>query len=127
MSGSSAAPPTVELDFLGIGTTTTMGHHHHHRGGDIFSSSSSSSSSPKSQFQKFLERERSFRGIRGGAAAREVIPNLLSSEVLKCVIATRKSAVASSENVLEKPKTKPMTIFYGGRVSVYDVTPDKVG
>lgn len=125
MSRSSASPPTVELDFLGIGTTTTMGHHHHHRGGDTFSSSSSSS--PKSQFQKFLECERSFRGIRGGAAAREVIPNLLSSEVLKCVIATRKSAIASSENVLEKPKTKPMTIFYGGRVSVYDVTPDKVG
>lgn len=124
MSGSSAAPPTMELDFLGIGTTTTMGHHHHHRGGDIFSSSSSS---PKSQFQKFLERERSFRGIRGGAASREVIPNLLSSEVLKCVIATRKSAIASSENVLEKPKTNPMTIFYRGCVSVYDVTPDKVG
>lgn len=53
------------------------------------------------------------------------IPNLLSSEVLKSVIA--KSMAASPENAPEKPKAKPMTVFYGGSVAVFEVTPEKVG
>ncbi|XP_061991261.1 protein TIFY 9 [Rosa rugosa] len=114
------AAATVELDFLGVGTTTIMDQHRHNQqrggGGDTFSTAL-----PKSPFQKFLERGRSFRGIQ----AREVIPNLLSSEVLKSVIAARKSVAAAPENSPEKPKAKPMTIFYGGSVSVFDVTPDK--
>ncbi|XP_024194337.1 protein TIFY 9 isoform X2 [Rosa chinensis] len=114
------AAATVELDFLGVGTTTIMDQHHHNQqrggGGDTFSTAL-----PKSPFQKFLERGRSFRGIQ----AREVIPNLLSSEVLKSVIEARKSVAAAPENSPQKPKAKPMTIFYGGSVSVFDVTPDK--
>lgn len=55
------------------------------------------------------------------------IPNLLTSEVLKSVIAARKSMAASPENAPEKPKPKPMTVFYGGSVAVFEVTPEKVG
>ncbi|KAL6188280.1 hypothetical protein ACLB2K_039673 [Fragaria x ananassa] len=112
------AAATVELDFLGVGKTTAMDHHPHNYqrdGGNNFSTAL-----PKSPFQKFLERGRSFRGVQ----AREVnIPNLLSSEVLKSVIA--KSMAASPANAPEKPKTKPMTVFYGGSVAVFEVTPEK--
>ncbi|XP_050371894.1 protein TIFY 9 [Argentina anserina] len=113
------ASPTVELDFLGVGTTMVMDHHHPNQrstGGDTFTTAL-----PKSPFQKFLERGRSFRGIQ----AREMTPNLLSSEVLKSMIATRKSVAATPDKAPELPKGKPMTIFYGGSVSVFDVTPDK--
>nr|ATD10401.1 jasmonate ZIM-domain protein JAZ10 [Fragaria x ananassa] len=114
------AEATIELDFLGVGMTAAMDHHPQNNqrgGGDNFSTAL-----PKSPFQKFLERGRSFRGVQ----AREVnIPNLLTSEVLKSVIAARKSMAASPENAPEKPKPKPMTVFYGGSVAVFEVTPEK--
>ncbi|PON83635.1 Jasmonate-zim domain protein [Trema orientale] len=113
---------TVELDFLGM---------------------ERDQSSSKSQFQKFLHRQRSFRGIQSAISK-------ISTEVLKSVIAsgsvnqTPDNAVPStpssdhipfpalpvyvpnstgptSENLLE---TAPLTIFYNGSVSVFDVPRD---
>ncbi|PON53189.1 Jasmonate-zim domain protein [Parasponia andersonii] len=99
----------------------------------------------KSQFQKFLHRQRSFRGIQSAISK-------INTEVLKSVIASGSvnqkpdNAVPStpsldhipfpalpvyvpnctrptSENLLE---TAPLTIFYNGSVSVFDVPRDTV-
>ncbi|CAN6551016.1 unnamed protein product [Malus baccata var. baccata] len=130
---------TVELDFFGMDQ--------HHREAASYSS--------KSQFQKFLHRPRSFRGIHTAMSK-------INPEVFKSVIASgnaspsipnpRKSfsvpsspkveqvlfpclplyvttaisdssvASATSESLQE---TTPMTIFYNGTVSVFNVPLDK--
>ncbi|XP_062110726.1 protein TIFY 9 [Humulus lupulus] len=125
------ARATVELDFFGM---------------------ERDQSSSKSQFQKFVHRQRSFRGIQSAISK-------INPEVLKSVIANRKSDIngvqfekskksfsvpsspksdqilfpalpvfvpnatrPTSENL---PETAPITIFYNGSVSVFDVPRDK--
>uniref|UniRef100_A0A2N9I5A2 Protein TIFY n=1 Tax=Fagus sylvatica TaxID=28930 RepID=A0A2N9I5A2_FAGSY len=125
---------TVVLDFFGMEKESSF----------------SSSSSSKSQFQKFLDRQRSFRGMQSAISK-------INPEVLKSVISAgsvsqgsengSKSSVsvpsspnrgqilfpvlpvyspptlrASSENF---PDTAPLTIFYNGTVSIFDVPRDK--
>ncbi|XP_030496247.2 protein TIFY 9 [Cannabis sativa] len=125
------ARATVELDFFGI---------------------ERDQSSSISQFQKFLHRQRSFRGFQSAISK-------INPEVLKSVIGNRKLDIngvpfedskksfsvpsspksdktlfpvlpvfvpnasrATSENL---PETTPLTIFYNGSVSVFDVPRDK--
>ncbi|KAB2095228.1 hypothetical protein E1A91_A01G023300v1 [Gossypium mustelinum] len=119
---------TVELDFFGM----------------------EKANSCKSQFQKFLDRRRSFRGIQGAISK-------MNPELIKSVIASgstnrnpvdwRKSfSVPSSPKEdrstslpslpllnpalrsipsEESPETAPLTIFYNGTVSVINVPRDK--
>ncbi|KAL6294174.1 hypothetical protein ACE6H2_002316 [Prunus campanulata] len=141
---------TVELDFFGMDQ---------HR---------DPSSSSKSQFQKFLHRQRSFRGIQN--AMSKIKPQVLKSVISsgsvllnhhhhgsETPMASRKSfsvpsspkaeqipfpslpvyiptgtsvssfmpapAAAASEKLEET--TTPLTIFYNGTVSVFDVPRDK--
>ncbi|MBA0758855.1 hypothetical protein Gotri_021817 [Gossypium trilobum] len=119
---------TVELDFFGM----------------------EKANSCKSQFQKFLDRRRSFRGIQGAISK-------MNPELIKSVIASgstnrnpvdwRKSfSVPSSPKEdrstslpslpllnpalrstpsEDSPETAPLTIFYNGTVSVINVPRDK--
>ncbi|XP_048430747.1 protein TIFY 9 [Pyrus x bretschneideri] len=134
--------PTVELDFFGMDQ--------HHR------DAPSSSSSSKSQFQKFLHRPKSFRGIHTAMSK-------INPEAFKSVIASgdaspsvpnpgKSFSVPSSPKAEQVPfsslplyvptgtsvssftaaaseslqETKPLTIFYNGTVSVFDVHRDQV-
>lgn len=122
------AKATVELDFFGMEKE----------------SSSSSSSSSKSQFQKFLDRQRSIRGMQSAISK-------INTEVLKSVIGSGSvnnngsGSVPSSPNreqilfpvlpVCSAPTLRPssenlsdsapLTIFYNGTVSIFDVPRDK--
>ncbi|TQE05072.1 hypothetical protein C1H46_009364 [Malus baccata] len=131
---------TVELDFFGMDQ--------HHR--------DAPSSSSKSQFQKFLHRPKSFRDIHTAMSkinpeafksviasgnASPSVPNPgksfsvpsspkaeqvpFSSLPLYVPTGTSVSSftAAASESLQE---TKPLTIFYNGTVSVFDVPRDKV-
>ncbi|CAB4264102.1 unnamed protein product [Prunus armeniaca] len=112
---------TVELDFFGMDQ---------HR---------DPSSASKSQFQKFLHRQRSFRGIQN--AMSKIKPQVLKSVIapkaekipfpsLPVYIPTGTSvssfmpAPAAASEKLEETTT-PLTIFYNGTVSVFDVPRDK--
>ncbi|KAE8669614.1 Protein TIFY 9 [Hibiscus syriacus] len=120
---------TVELDFFGM----------------------EKADSCKSQFQKFLDRRRSFRSIQGTISKMnpELIKSMISSgSTNRNPVDWRKSfSVPSSpkENrsspipslpILNPalrpssseggPETAPLTIFYNGTVSVFNVPRDKV-
>lgn len=146
----SMSRATVELDFFGMDQ---------HR---------DPSSASKSQFQKFLHRQRSFRGIQN--AMSKIKPQVLKSVIAsgsvllnhhphgsETPMASRKSfsvpsspkaekipfpslpvyiptgtsvssfmpAPAAASEKLEETTT-PLTIFYNGTVSVFDVPRDKV-
>lgn len=95
----------------------------------------------KSQFQKFLDRRRSFRGLQGAISK-------MNPELIKSVIAsglTNQSPEGSKEAQTlfpalpllssaptprtaseDGPEKAPLTIFYNGAVSIFNVSPDKV-
>lgn len=115
---------TVELDFFGM----------------------EKESSSKSQFQKFLDRQRSYRGMQSPISKinTEVLKSVISSgsvnhscesgnPIPSKVSVSRPSSPAlpiftpptlrpSSENLSE---TAPLTIFYNGTVSVFEAPRDK--
>ncbi|KAE8670153.1 Protein TIFY 9 [Hibiscus syriacus] len=105
----------------------------------------------KSQFQKFLDRRRSFRGLQGAISK-------MNPEVIKSVIASgltnppsqdqiesnKSASVPSSPKETQSlfsalpllnsapraasengPETAPLTIFYNGTVSVFNLPRDK--
>lgn len=119
------AKATVELDFFGMQKE----------------SSSSSSSSSKSQFQKFLDRQRSIRGMQ--SAISKINPEVLKSvigsgsmnngsgsvpsspnreQILFPVVCSAPTLRPTSENLSD---SAPLTIFYNGTVSIFDVPRDK--
>lgn len=99
-------------------------------------------STSKSQFRKFLDRQKSFRGMQSAISK-------IDPEVLKSVIASgsvnRGNPVPSQNSVSVPPSpafsvftppklrpsseslsnTAPLTIFYNGTVSVFDTPKDK--
>ncbi|XVF66702.1 hypothetical protein PTKIN_Ptkin10aG0058600 [Pterospermum kingtungense] len=101
----------------------------------------------KSQFQKFLDRRRSFRGLQG--AISKMNPELIKSVITSGftnqsrdnvnqidpsksfsvppiptlpLLSSAPSPRATSE---DDPETGPLTIFYNGAVSVFNVSRDK--
>ncbi|XVE50043.1 hypothetical protein DITRI_Ditri01bG0130200 [Diplodiscus trichospermus] len=122
---------TVELDFFGMEKDNTS----------------------KSQFQKFLDRRRSFRGLHGTISKMnpELIKSVIASGLTnnsqhnvnqndsnKCfpvstrlrdaqtVVPTLPLLDPSARVTCEDgPETAPLTIFYNGKVSVFNVPRDK--
>ncbi|XP_010419890.1 PREDICTED: protein TIFY 9-like isoform X2 [Camelina sativa] len=118
---------TVELDFLGVEKKQTT-----------------NNVAPKPRFQKFLDRRRSFREMQGAISK-------IDPEIIKSLLAsggggtgTESPSVPSTprEHQLQIPispvhaslarqsteavsGTVPMTIFYSGAVSVYQVSRNK--
>ncbi|CAH2072868.1 unnamed protein product [Thlaspi arvense] len=118
---------TIELDFLGLEQKHT-------------------NNAPKPKFKKFLDRRRSFREIQGAISKidPEIIKSLLASGGNRYDPSTRSLSVPSSPKEvhpqipispvhapLTRPSTEqvsgtvPMTIFYNGTVSVFQVSPNK--
>ncbi|XP_010495178.1 PREDICTED: protein TIFY 9-like [Camelina sativa] len=87
---------TVELDFLGVEKKQT-----------------NNTVGPKPRFQKFLDRRRSFREMQGAISK-------IDPEIIKSLLAS--GGGQSTEAV---SGTVPMTIFYNGTVSVYQVSRNK--
>ncbi|CAA7039905.1 unnamed protein product [Microthlaspi erraticum] len=115
---------TIELDFLGLEKKQT-------------------NNAPKPKFKKFLDRRRSFREIQGAISK-------IDPEIIKSLLASGANSSARSLSVpttpredqpqipispvhapLTRPSTElvcgtvPMTIFYNGSVSVFQVSPNK--
>ncbi|KAG7555096.1 Tify domain [Arabidopsis suecica] len=111
---------TIELDFLGVEKRQT-------------------NNTPKPKFQKFLDRRRSFREIQGAISKidPEIIKSLLASSAkTRSVPSTPREdqpqipisplhapLARSSTEVVSG--TVPMTIFYNGTVSVFQVSRTK--
>ncbi|XP_010530918.1 PREDICTED: protein TIFY 9-like [Tarenaya hassleriana] len=134
----------VELDFFGLGKQASAAK----------TTTTSTATSPKPKFQKFLDRRRSFREIQGAISKidpeiiRSVIafgapshssdsgsqfdspsrsasvPSTPRNDHPKIPVPSVHAPVArlSAEHV---PETAPMTIFYNGNVSVFEISPDK--
>ncbi|XP_043706669.1 protein TIFY 9 isoform X2 [Telopea speciosissima] len=121
---------TAELDFLGVERET------------------SSSSSSKSQFQKLLEPQRSFRGIQGAISGinPQLLKNLIDSGTGSSegkrqeLLFPSPSTTYGNQTFLPSlpvlnpisrstseipPENTRLTIFYNGTVSVFDVPSDK--
>ncbi|XP_010453380.1 PREDICTED: protein TIFY 9-like isoform X2 [Camelina sativa] len=115
---------TVELDFLGVEKKQTT------------------NKAPQPRFQKFLDRRRSFREMQG--AISKIDPEIIKSLLASGGGGTESPSVPSTprEHQLQIPispvhaslarqsteavsGTVPMTIFYNGTVSVYQVNRSK--
>ncbi|XP_020878357.1 protein TIFY 9 isoform X4 [Arabidopsis lyrata subsp. lyrata] len=118
---------TVELDFLGLEKKQT-------------------NTAPKPKFQKFLDRRRSFREIQGAISKidPEIIKSLLASGANHSDSSAKTRSVPSTPRE-DQPQipisplhvplarsstevvsgTVPMTIFYNGTVSVFQVSRNK--
>ncbi|XP_021287046.1 protein TIFY 9 isoform X1 [Herrania umbratica] len=122
---------TVELDFFGM----------------------EKESSCKSQFQRFLDRRRSFRGLQGAISKMnpELIKSVIASgltnqsqENVNPIDSNKSFSVPSSPKEAQSllptlpvlspvaratsekgPETAPLTIFYKGTVSIFNVPRDK--
>ncbi|CAH8328151.1 unnamed protein product [Eruca vesicaria subsp. sativa] len=119
---------TTELDFFGLEKKQT-------------------NNAPNPKFKKFLDRRRSFREIQGAISKMdpEVIKSLLASGANHSDTSTRSLSVPSTTpkeahphipiSTVHAPLTRPgmepasgtvpMTIFYNGTVSVFQVSPNK--
>ncbi|XP_056847134.1 protein TIFY 9 isoform X2 [Raphanus sativus] len=118
---------TTELDFFGLEKKQT-------------------NNAPKPKFKKFLDRRRSFREIQGAISKMdpEIIKSLLASGANPSDTSTKSPSVPSTPKEdhphipispvhaqLTRPGvepvsgTVPMTIFYNGTVSVFQVSPNK--
>ncbi|CAB86629.1 putative protein [Arabidopsis thaliana] len=120
---------TIELDFLGLEKKQT-------------------NNAPKPKFQKFLDRRRSFRDIQGAISKidPEIIKSLLASTGNNSDSSAKSRSVPSTPRE-DQPQipispvhaslarsstelvsgTVPMTIFYNGSVSVFQVSRNKAG
>ncbi|KAJ0243415.1 Protein TIFY 9 [Hirschfeldia incana] len=117
----------TELDFFGLEKKQT-------------------NNAPKPKFMKFLDRRRSFREIQGAISKMdpEIIKSLLASGANPSETSTRPPSVPSTPkedhphipiSPVHAPVTRPgmepfsgtvpMTIFYNGTVSVFQVSPSK--
>ncbi|XWS39368.1 hypothetical protein CRYUN_Cryun18bG0047300 [Craigia yunnanensis] len=122
---------TVELDFFGM----------------------LKENSCKSQFQKFLDRRRSFRGLQGAISKmnpeliKSVIASGLTNQIqdnMNLIDSNKSFSVPSSPKESQSvfptlpllsptaraisedgPETSPLTIFYNGTVSVFNIPRDK--
>ncbi|KAG5403146.1 hypothetical protein IGI04_009265 [Brassica rapa subsp. trilocularis] len=112
---------TTELDFFGLEKKQT-------------------NNVPKPKFKKFLDRRRSFRDIQGAISKihPEIIKSLLASGANHADSSTISPSVPSTPKAdypqipispvqapLTISGTVPMTIFYNGTVSVYQVSPNQ--
>ncbi|CAN7114125.1 protein TIFY 9 isoform X1 [Brassica rapa] len=117
---------TTELDFFGLEKKQT-------------------NNVPKPKFKKFLDRRRSFRDIQGAISKihPEIIKSLLASGANHADSSTISPSVPSTPKAdypqipispVQAPLTMqtehssgtvPMTIFYNGTVSVYQVSPNQ--
>ncbi|CAN6992555.1 unnamed protein product [Brassica oleracea var. botrytis] len=118
---------TTELDFFGLDKNQT-------------------NNAPKPKFKKTLDRRRSFREMQGAISKidPEIIKSLLASGANRSESSTRSLSVPSTPKEdhpqipsspvhvpLSRPSmelvsgTVPMTIFYNGTVSVFQVSPNK--
>ncbi|ESQ41264.1 hypothetical protein EUTSA_v10014724mg [Eutrema salsugineum] len=119
---------TIELDFLGLEKKHT-------------------NNAPKPKFKKILDRRRSFRDIQGAISKidPEIIKSLLASGGNSSDTSTRSLSVPSTPKEHQPPQipvspvhapltrpstelvsgTVPMTIFYNGKVSVFQVSRNK--
>ncbi|KAF8052165.1 hypothetical protein N665_1595s0010 [Sinapis alba] len=119
---------TTELDFFGLEKKQT-------------------NNAPKPKFKKFLDRRRSFRDIQGAISKMdpEIIKSLLASGANPFDTASTRSPSVPSTPKEDHPHipispvhapltrpamdpvsgTVPMTIFYNGTVSVFQVSPNK--
>ncbi|KAG2240272.1 hypothetical protein Bca52824_090915 [Brassica carinata] len=116
---------TTELDFFGLDKNQT-------------------NNAPKPMFKKTLDRRRSFREMQGAISKMdpEIIKSLLASGANRSDSSTRSFSVPSTpkEDHPHRPSsplhaplsrlelvsgTVPMTIFYNGTVSVFQVSPNK--
>ncbi|KAM7269826.1 hypothetical protein ACFE04_025323 [Oxalis oulophora] len=92
---------TVEHDFLGL----------------------EKENSNKSQFQRFLVRQRSFRGSQNGIS--RINPELIKSVIANGSVNHNTPSVLPISRPAIDVEKAPMTIFYNGTVSVFDVPRDK--